>query len=95
MLLTNYTSQDHSKHPQNRYGTSYGNEVIWLHLHKIEDTLCDPGCQKIKGEYNEKQHKDDIRRKQHEQQAMSATEQNTGTKLSWKFGEFCKTTFKN
>jgi len=66
-----------------------------LHLHKIRDTLCDPGCQNIKGEHNEKQHKDEMRSTQRVKQAMSETEPNIGTKLSWNFGEICKTVFKN
>lgn len=74
MLHINYTSQDHSKHPQNRYGTSYGSEVIWLHLHKKEDILCDPGSQNIKGKHNEKQHKDETQTKQYEKKGSSSTE---------------------
>lgn len=95
ILHINYTSQDHSKHPRNRHGTSCGSGAIWLHLHKREDTLCDPGCQNRTGEHNEKQQKDETRTKQDEKQAMSATEQNTGTEHDWNFSELCKTTFKN
>lgn len=39
------------------------------------------------GEHNEKQQKDETRTKQHEKQAMSAIEQNTGTEHDWNFGE--------
>lgn len=66
-----------------------------MHLHKIEDTLCDPGCQNRTGEHNEKQQKDEMKTKQYEKQAMSATEQNTVTKHDWNFRELCKTSFKN
>lgn len=57
--------------------------------------MWDPGCQNRMGEHNEKQQKDEMRTKQHEKQAMSATEQNTGTEHDWNFGELCKSTFKN
>lgn len=47
------------------------------------------------GEHNEKQKNDETRTKQHEKQAVSATQQNTGTKHDWNFSEPCKATFKN
>lgn len=46
------------------------------------------------GEHNEKQQKDETSTK-HENEAMSATEKNTGTEHDWNFGKLCKTTFKN
>lgn len=56
--------------------------------------MCDPGCQNRMGEHNKKQQKDEMKTK-HEKQAMSTTEQNTGTENDWNFGELCKATFKN